>query len=95
MVIRPVWVVVQLLCCGDADYCLRPASSLHTDDGIQRHGESDEEATALGTDEAEESEVSAKSIDFVSCIVRRVGQEETQDMGEGWKMVAAGVARYT
>jgi len=64
--IRSVWIVVQLPCCGDADYCPRPASSFHANGGIRRHGESDEEATALGTEGVEVNEASVKDTDFVS-----------------------------
>lgn len=96
-------IAVQLLCCDDADYCLRPANLLRKSDDIQRHDGSGEGATGLEVAEVEEAsadvegnETSVKGIDFVSHIVRCIGQEEMQgDMGEVWKMAAVEVARHT
>ena len=96
-------IVVQLLCCDDADYCLRPASLPRKSDDIQRHDGNGEGATGLEEEEVEEAsadvegnEASVKGIDFVNHIVRCIGQEEMQgDMEEVWKMAAVEVARQT
>jgi hypothetical protein len=96
-------IAVQLLCCDDADYCLQPASLPRRSDDIQRHDGSGEGATGLEVEEVEEAsadvegnEKRVKGIDFVSHIVRCIGQEEMQgDMGEVWKRAAAEVARHT
>lgn len=83
-------IAVQLLYCDDADYCLQPASLPRKSDDIQRHDGSGEGASGLRAEEVEEAsadvegnEVNVKGIDFVSRIVRCIGQEEMQgDMGE-------------
>ena len=96
-------IAAQLLCCDDADCCLRSASLRHKSGDNQKHDGSGEEAIGLGAEEGEEasadvegSGASVKGIAFESRIVKHIGQEEMQgDMGEEWKMEVVAVVRGT